>query len=70
MNATTDETTVCGCQVQIDHSGQGHCWRNAAANDIPANIRDEIAGEMIDGGRGEAGDCSDFIASNGCHYRW
>jgi hypothetical protein len=65
----TDETTlVCGCQVQQDHSGgQGHAWRNIDAGDIPANIREEIEGEIIDGGR-EA--CGDFVAGNGQHYRW
>jgi hypothetical protein len=64
----TTETTVCGCQVQYDHSGgQGHCWRNQSASDIPANIVLEIEGEIIDGGRES---CDDFVASNGCHYRW
>jgi hypothetical protein len=62
-----DETLVCGCQVQCDWSGVGHCWRNVTAAEIPAGIRQEIEGEIIDGGREE---CDDFVASNGLHYRW
>lgn len=58
---------VCGCQIQQDLSGQGHCWRDVSADEIPANIRLEIEGEMIDGGH----DTHDsYRASNGCHYRW
>jgi hypothetical protein len=64
MNA---EQLVCGVQVQVDRSGVGHCWVNVTANDIPYSIREEIEGEMIDGGK-ETRD--DFIASNGLHYRW
>lgn len=63
----TDDTLVCGTQIQHDASGQGHAWRNIDAADIPANIREEIEGEMIDGGKDT---CADFIASNGLHYRW
>lgn len=66
----SETNLVCGCQVQADASGVGHCWRDVSADDLPANIREEIEGEMIDGGRGEPGDCDDFIASNGLHYRW
>lgn len=66
MNAEIE--TVYGSQVQQDLSnGQGHCWRNVAREDIPANVVLEIEGEMIDGGQDE---CSDFVASNGQHYRW
>jgi len=61
------ETLVCGCQVQEDRSGVGHCWINVDAEDLPANVRIEIEGEIIDGGREQ---CSDFVASNGIHYRW
>ena len=65
---TKNETTVCGCQIQQDHSGgQGHCWRNIDAQDIPANICEEIAAEIIDGGKDE---CSGYVATNGQHYRW
>ncbi len=64
---TENETTVCGCQIQVDRSGVGHCWKNIAAEDIPADIREEIEGEIIDGGKDE---CDDFIGSNGIHYRW
>ena len=65
MNAT--ETLVCGNQVQHDSSGVGHGWRNINALDIPANIREEIEGEMIDGGKET---CEKFVGSNGMHYRW
>jgi hypothetical protein len=58
---------VCGNQVQHDNSGVGHNWRDIAASDIPANIIEEIEGEMIDGKKDE---CEDFVGSNGLHYRW
>lgn len=61
------DALVCGCQVQVDHSGVGHCWRDVTADDLPANIRQEIECEIIDGGREE---CDDYVASNGLHYRW
>jgi hypothetical protein len=64
---TTEETTVCGHQIQTDASGRSHCWRNIDREDIPANIVAEIEGEIIDGGREE---CDDYVASNGLHYRW
>ncbi len=64
---STTETTVCGCNVQQDLSGVGHCWRDVAAQDIPANIVLEIEGEIIDGGKDE---CDGYVASNGLHYRW
>ena len=64
---TTEETTVCGCQVQIDRSGQGHAWRNVDACDLPANIVLEIEGEIIDGGN-ETNER--YVGSNGLHYRW
>jgi hypothetical protein len=58
---------VCGNQVQVDKSGVGHAWVNVYSADIPAQIRSEIECEMIDGGQDE---CSDYVASNGLHYRW
>ena len=63
----TTETLVCGCQVQVDRSGVGHCWVNVNADELPANITQEIEGEIIDGGQEG---CEDFIGSNGLHYRW
>lgn len=63
----TTETTVCGYQIQHDNSGVGHNWRMIDASDIPASIREEIAAEIIDGGKDV---CADFVASNGLHYRW
>ena len=56
---------VLGRKVYCDESGgQGHCWRNGW---IPADIAEEIAAEILDGGREE---CRDYTASNGQHYRW
>lgn len=64
---TTNETMVCGIQIQHDNSGVGRNWKNIDAQDIPANIREEIEGEIIDG---KTETCKDFVASNGLHYRW
>jgi hypothetical protein len=66
MNAI-NESLVCGIQIQHDNSGVGHNWRDIDANDIPASIREEIEGEIIDG---DVETCEDFVASNGLHYRW
>lgn len=63
-----DTGLVCGNQVQIDRSGgQGHCWRNVSTDEIPADIREEIEGEMIDGG---VESCEGFRAGDGEVYRW
>lgn len=67
MTTTENDTLVCGSQVQVDRSGVGHRWVNATADDLPASIRQEIEGEMIDGGQES---CDDYVASNGLHYRW
>lgn len=58
---------VCGRRVQIDLSGVGHCWVDKDAEDLPVTIREEIEGEIIEGGKEE---CQDFLGSNGMHYRW
>ncbi len=58
---------VCGKRVQIDRSGVGHAWRNQDADDIWADVREEIAAEILDGGNEE---CDDYVATNGMHYRW
>lgn len=63
----TNELLVCGKQVQYDNSGVGHNFRDIAADDIPANIVEEIEGEMIDG---KVDTCDDFTGSDGLHYRW
>ena len=60
-----DENKVCGKTIQVDLSGQGHCWREAES--LPASVREEIEGEIIDG-RNQSVD--DFTAGNGRHYRW
>jgi hypothetical protein len=64
---TTETVEVCGCLIEYDKSGVGHCWVATDAIDCPADIQEEIAGEIVDGGKDE---CSDFVASNGVHYRW
>lgn len=66
-DASIPSGDICGCRVQHDASGQGHAWRNVNASEIPANIVEEIAAEILDGGKDE---CDDYVASNGLHYRW
>ena len=56
-----------GHAIQYDSSYVGHNWRRIHAGQIPANIRKEIACEIIDGNK-ESCDC--YVASNGQHYRW
>lgn len=57
---------VLGRLVRVDRSGgHGHCWR--VAYDLWADVREEIAAEIIDGGKEE---CADYVASDGEHYRW
>lgn len=53
--------------IQIDNSGQGHNWKDANEDNCPASIAEEIAAEIIDGGKDSV---DDYVASNGCHYRW
>ena len=62
-----DKLMVAGLAIQYDKSGVGHCWVSANDTNCPDSIQEEIAAEIIDGGND---DCDDFIASNGCHYRW
>lgn len=64
---TTESNLVCGKQVQLDRSGVGHNWRNEPADQLPANIRQEIECEILDG---KQETCDDYVASNGLHYRW
>ena len=60
--------TVCGMMIQQDLSGgQGHCWRSVAREDLPATIVEEIESAILDDAQDE---CNDYVASNGCHYRW
>jgi hypothetical protein len=62
-----EDISVAGCIIQHDASGVGHAWKTIAGDDIPADIVEEIEGEIFDGGKES---CSDFIGSNGEHYRW
>ena len=59
-----NKNLILGSQIQIDRSGVGSAWRDIHADDIPANIREEIECEMIDG------DATEITASNGMRYRW
>ncbi len=61
-----ETVTGAGKTIQLDRSGQGHAWRNADPDEVPANVVMEIEGEIIDGKR-ESGE---LVASNGQHYRW
>jgi len=63
--ATNENLEAIVGPIQQDLSGVGHCWR--VDMDIPADIREEIAAEILDGGQEH---CSDYVASNGLHYRW
>jgi hypothetical protein len=62
-----EESQILGKTIQIDRSGQGHCWRTVSASDISADTVEEIAAEMLDGG---SETCDDFVDSSGQHYRW
>ncbi len=55
-----------GHTIQIDRSGVGHCWEVARGVDCLPSIQEEIAAEIIDGGR-ESGE---YTATNGVAYRW
>ncbi len=63
----TEETAIGGKEIQIDRSGVGHAWEYVSYDEIPANIAEEIAAEIIDGG---VESCERFVASNGLVYRW
>jgi hypothetical protein len=64
---TIKQVEVCGNEIEIDFSGVGHCWKAAKEIDCPPSIQEEIAGEIIDRLKD---DCSEFVGSNGVHYRW
>jgi len=63
----TTNTTICGITIWHDSSNVGQNWRTIDCRDIPANIREEIAAEILDGGKNH---CDQFTASNGLSYRW
>lgn len=58
---------ISGVEIQVDISGVGQCWRDANEDNCPANIVEEIACEIIDGGVEET---DGYTASNGLVYRW
>lgn len=64
MTATNQ---ICGKTIKHDNSGVGHNWRTIDASDIPANIAEEIAAEILDGNQET---CDRYVATNGLHYRW
>lgn len=61
------ESTICGNVIKHDNSGVGHNWRRIDASEIPADIREEIAAEIIDGKKST---CECYTASNGLNYQW
>lgn len=63
----TNENTILGHTIQHDDSGVGHNWRTIDASELPADTREEIAAEIIDG---KQETCDDYRATNGLHYRW
>ena len=63
---TADQLTAILDTIQHDPSGVGHSWRTVG-QDLPANTREEIAAEIIDGGRKS---CDRYRASSGERYRW
>ncbi|WP_020475207.1 hypothetical protein [Zavarzinella formosa] len=64
---TTEQVIIEGKKIKIDASGVGHNWKAATADNCPANIQEEIAAEIIDGGKKTA---KGYVASNGQHYSW
>jgi len=63
----TTNTTICGKTIKHDNSNVGHNWRTISAAEIPADIREEIAAEIIDRDRFHR---DQYTASNGLSYRW
>lgn len=59
--------TIESVTLQHDNSGQGHNWREIDASELPGKIYEEIDAEITDGVGGE---CDDYVAQNGLHYRW
>ncbi len=52
--------------VEVDTSGE-KTWRAANEDNCPAQVQQEITQEIIDGRQAA---CSNYLASNGLHYRW
>lgn len=63
----TEYIDIEGRKVGYDNSGAGHNWLPATEDNCPPDIQEEIAAEILDGGRDE---CDDYVATNGRHYRW
>lgn len=59
-----EDDLVMGVKVYHDPSGVGHNWKPISAKDIPANIREEIEGNIAEGEAGE------ITHSNGKKYRY
>lgn len=55
---------IQGVEIQVR---VGSSWRLANEDNCPANIVEEIAAEILDGGVEET---SGYTASNGLVYRW
>lgn len=66
-NTGREPIRIDDIDIEHDASGVGAAWRPATDATCPADIRQEIAAEIIDGQRTT---CADYVASNGLHYRW
>jgi len=56
---------LCGKSISVDNSGVGHNWRKVDANKLSEDVREILAGEIIDGGRESGKECI-----GGIWYRW
>lgn len=63
-NTKMEGLKIDGHTIQHDASGQGHAWKNIPSDDVPASIQEELAGEIMDGGR-----IGEMIIAGGEHYR-
>lgn len=64
----TKKVIIADKRIQTDASKVGHHWRDMTTLDLlPSIVRDEIEGEIMDGG---VETTPRFIGSNGEHYRW
>lgn len=67
MTTKQNDSLICDKTINHDNSGVGHNFRSIDARDLPANIVEEIAAEILDGGNDS---CDCYVASNGQHFRW
>jgi hypothetical protein len=60
-----EASTLCGKAISTDNSGVGHNWRRVDADSLSGDVREILAGEIIDGGRESGKECI-----GGIWYRW